>query len=130
LTIGWGINLLGFVPFSVLGVLIFVNNFLVAAVLTPLLLFVLYPRVKRGRLLYKDILRSSQTAPRLRRRFGLALAFPTVAAGMLVGYLLSTGALEIEFLTAIDANSSTGALKIGIGLLPVVILLLIAIALM
>jgi energy-coupling factor transport system substrate-specific component len=130
LTIGWGINLLGFVPFSVLGVLIFVNNFLVAAVLTPLLLFVLYPRVKRGRLLYKDILRSPQTAPRLRRRVGLALAFPTVAAGMLVGYLLSTGALDIEFLTAIDANSSTGALKIGLGLLPAVILLLIAIALM
>lgn len=130
LTIGWGINLLGFVPFSVLGLVIFVNNFFVAAVLTPLLLFVLYPRVKRGRLLYKDILRSPQTASRLRRRFGVVLACVAVSAGMLGGYLLSTGGLELEFLASIDANSTTGALKIGIGLLPAVILLLIAIALM
>src|SRR5262245_58806046 len=42
LTIAWGINLLGFVPFRVLANVLLVNNFLVAVVLTPFLLAVIH----------------------------------------------------------------------------------------
>jgi hypothetical protein len=53
LSVGWGLNLLGFVPFSVLGNIVLINNFLVAVVLTPFLLAVIYPRVN-GQLVYRD----------------------------------------------------------------------------
>lgn len=54
--IGWGLDTLGLVPFHVLAPLITINNFVVAAILGPLLLPVLYPRVKRWGLLYTDVM--------------------------------------------------------------------------
>ena len=46
--------MLGFVPFPVLGNVILWNNLVTAAVLGPLTLRVLYPRVKSGGFLYAD----------------------------------------------------------------------------
>jgi len=134
LTVGWGVNLLGFVPFSVLGNIILVNNFLVAVVLTPFLLAVLYPRVKRGRLLYRDIMRAApaggQPRSRLRRRIGLAIVVVATCAGMVVGNLLSTGQLTLPFIASVDAASSTRALEVGLGLLPIMLLLVVGVALL
>ncbi|QLG29531.1 QueT transporter family protein [Halorarum halophilum] len=56
--IAWGLEVLGLFPFSVLGTIIGVNNFLPTAVLGPLLLRVLYPRVKQDGLLYPDLMRA------------------------------------------------------------------------
>lgn len=58
--IAWGLEVLGLLPFSILGTIILVNNFVTAAVLGPLLLRVLYPRVKRDGLLYPDLMRSEE----------------------------------------------------------------------
>ena len=126
LTVGWGIDLLGFVPFSVLGNIVLINNFVVAVVLTPFLLAVIYPRVKRGRLLYSDIMQ--RTAPRQgrgRRRLGLAVVVVATVAGMVLGNLLSTGQVHLPFLTATDAAPGTHAAAVGIGLLPIMLLLII-----
>ncbi len=135
LTVGWGINLLGFVPFSVLGNIILVNNFLVAVVLTPILLAVIYPRVKRGHLLYRDIMQRPGTVARrqpsrARRRLGLALVVVATGGGMLMGNLLSTGQLDLPFLPHSQAPAATRAAEVGIGLLPMLALLLIGVALL
>jgi energy-coupling factor transport system substrate-specific component len=135
LTVGWGINLLGFVPFSVLGNIILVNNFLVAVVLTPFLLSVLYPRVKRGQLLYRDILGRPAPTTRSVRRLGLALVVVATLAGMILGNLLSTGRVQLPLLSHPDAASGaaasgTRALDVGVGLAPLIGLLLIGVALM
>lgn len=130
LTIGWGINSMGFIPFSILGNIILVNNFTVAAVLTPILLFVLYPRVKRGRLLYKNIMPVTHVSSSLVRRTGLVLVIAGVASGMIIGNLLSTGALDVAFLTTLDAGSASGAMKIAVGLLPSMALVVAGIWLM
>lgn len=130
LTVGWGINFLGFIPFTVLGNIILVNNFIVAAVLTPFLLFVLYPRVKRGRLLYKDILQLEPGRPRGRRRLGLAFVGIAVLGGMFAGNLLAAGSLDIAFITSITSDGSTRAMQVGIGLLPLMLLLLLGLLLM
>jgi len=131
LTIGWGINLMGFVPFSVLGNVILLNDFLVAVVLTPFLLAVLYPRVQRGQLLYRDIMRQAGTGaprrPRLLRRVGLLVTTVATGGGMVVGNLLSTGRLAVPF---IAPSAGTHAAAVGLGLLPLVALLLIGAALM
>jgi energy-coupling factor transport system substrate-specific component len=130
LMIGWGINLLGFVPFSVLGNIILVNNFLVAIVLAPFLLSVIYPRVKRARLVYRDILRPGQpAAPRATRRLGLLLTAAATGAGMVLGNLLSAGRVHVAVLVGGGA-SGTHAADVGLGLLPLLALLGTGIALM
>jgi energy-coupling factor transport system substrate-specific component len=128
LTVGWGINLLGFVPFSVLANIIVVNNFLVAVVLTPFLLSVIYPRVKRGHLLYRDILHR-EPRPRPVRRFGLALVVLAAVGGMVLGNLLSVGALQLPLLAGLG-GTTTRSLEVGLGLLPVLAILIIGVLLL
>ena len=53
--IGWGVELLGLLPFSILAPAIFANNLVMGFLLAPPLLLFLYPRVKRWGLLYTDI---------------------------------------------------------------------------
>jgi len=53
--IGWGVDLLGLLPFSILAPAIFFNNLVMGFLLAPPLLLFLYPRVKRWGLLYRDI---------------------------------------------------------------------------
>ncbi len=129
MTIGWGINLLGFVPFSVLGNIILLNNFLVAVVLTPFLLAVIYPRVKRGHLLYREIL-PRLPRPRWQRRLGLAIVIAATISGMICGNLLSTGRVTVPFLSHADTLATTRAADVGVGLLPLMLLLLFGIVLM
>jgi len=71
--IGWGLHLLGFVPFSVLGNIVLFNNFVSSMLFAPLLLAVIYPRVARGRLLYHHLLPPKPRKPRPLRFFGLSL---------------------------------------------------------
>ena len=129
LTIGWGINLLGFIPFSVLGNIILVNDFVVAVVLTPFLLAVIYPRVKRAGLLYRDIL-VRRRRPRWLRRIGLGLVVVATVAGMVLGNLLSSGQLALPFFAHPDVVTATRAADVGLGLLPVMLVLLAGILLM
>ncbi|MEW6607961.1 MAG: hypothetical protein AB1414_11020 [bacterium] len=56
MSIAWGVDLLGFVPITLLANIITLNNFLVCVILGPFLLVILYPRVKKWRLLYSNIL--------------------------------------------------------------------------
>ena len=129
LSIGWGINLLGFVPFSVLGNIIFLNDFLVAVVLTPILLTVIYPRVKSAKLRYVDVLATRPRRPVIIRSIGLMLVGGAISAGMVLGNLLSTGQVVPPFLVAAEATS-THALAVGIGLVPPIALLLLGLFLL
>jgi energy-coupling factor transport system substrate-specific component len=128
LVIGWGLNLLGFVPFALLANIILVNNFAVAAVLTPVLLFALYPRVRRARLRYVDIMQQERGRQRGRRLVGLMLVVASVAGGMVLGNLISSGRLAVPLMGTV-ANG-TGALQVGVGLLPVLFVLLLGLVLL
>lgn len=76
--IAWGVDLLGLVPFTVLGPTIMINNTLAAAVLGPPLLYLTYPRIKEMGLLYPEVMESGDLSA-----FGFAQ--PTVAGfGFLV----------------------------------------------
>lgn len=54
-TIGWGVELLGLLPFWLLSPAIFLNNMVMALLLGPPLLLFLYPRVKQWNLYYADL---------------------------------------------------------------------------
>ncbi len=54
-TIGWGVELLGLLPFWLLTPAIFFNNLVMGLLLGPPLLLFLYPRVKQWNLFYRDL---------------------------------------------------------------------------
>ena len=56
LFIAWGVDLLGFVPFSVLGTIIPINNAVAACVLGFILTILLFPRIKKWNLYWVDVM--------------------------------------------------------------------------
>lgn len=127
LVIGWGLNLLGFVPFALLGNVIFVNNFGMAVVLAPLLLRAIYPRVRAAGLRVDD-LAPPPARSRLTRRLGLALVVVGVVGGFVVGNAISAGRWEIAAL-ATDPPG-TRAAQVGVGVGPFIALLLLGLVLL
>jgi len=115
LVVGWGLNLLGFVPFSVLGNVVLFNNFVSSCVLAPLLLAAVYPRVKQAGLRYDDLV-AVPRSPNWRSRLGVALVALGVVAGFIVGNAISTGHLEIAAL--VTSPPGTRAAQVGVGILP------------
>ena len=120
LVIGWGLNGLGFVPFTVLANIIFLNNFVMAVALSPLLLSAIYPRVKQAGLRYDDL---AALPPRQRARqwLGLTAVVAGIGGGFAVGNLLSSGRLELAVLATTPPG--TRAAQVGVGVAPFVLLL-------
>jgi len=121
--VGWGLNLLGFVPFPVLGNAVLLTNVVAAGVLAPLVLRDLYPRVARARLLYTDVLETRRPS-RSRSALGLTLLFGGALGGLVAGNLAATGAWEPGWLPGwVEAGTSpTRAPEVGFGVLPFVVL--------
>ncbi len=88
LIIAWGLEVLKILPFTTLGLIITINNFLAAAVLGPFLLKFLYPRVKKWNLLWNNIIEEkNETSPR--KKLGSILVWAGGIGGLLVGLMLS-----------------------------------------
>jgi len=113
--VGWGLHLLGFHPFTVLGTVVLVNNLVVAAVLAPFLLAVLYPRVQRARLLYRDLLGPRRPVPRWRGVLGAGLVVAGTGAAFAAGELIAAGRWVAPWAT----HPTVGhRFEVGFGLLP------------
>jgi energy-coupling factor transport system substrate-specific component len=125
--IGWGAHVLGLVPFSALGNIIVLNNLLASAVLGPLLLPTLYPVVKRMGLLYTDVMEESDLSkPRV---WGSVLMIVAVMAGLVAGNWIAIGGYRLGVLGA-GFGPVAGQFGLGLGLLPLILLILIAAAVM
>jgi hypothetical protein len=91
-TVGFGLHLLGFVPFTVLANVVLTNNLVTSTVLAPLLLRALYPRVRRARLLYADVLGGEhRPTSRFRRATGIGLAVTGTVAAFVLGNVTARG---------------------------------------
>lgn len=130
LFIGWGLNLLGFIPFSVLGNIILFNNFVSSMLFAPVLLSVIYPRVARGRLLYHHLQERRQTKPRSVRLLGLGLLTCATISGLIAGNLLASGRWSPSLFVNLGWTTQTKAVEVGLGLLPFVILACLGLALL
>ncbi|MBI4552533.1 MAG: QueT transporter family protein [Candidatus Latescibacteria bacterium] len=97
--ISWGLDMLGFVPFHILGPLIGLNNFVTASLLGPLLLPILYPRIKRWGLLYTDVMETEDLwggrLPYLAHLF----LWGAVLGGLILGIVISLGVTESQTFT-------------------------------
>lgn len=92
LVIAWGLELLGLFPFTVLGTLIALNNVLLPAVVGPLLLRLLYGRVKGWGLLWTDLMEPEAIGRRTTAGAAAWLALVATFAGWAVSMALSLGA--------------------------------------
>jgi energy-coupling factor transport system substrate-specific component len=101
-TIGLGLEILGFVPFAVLANVLLTNNLVTSAVLAPLLLGVLHPRVRRARLLYTDVLGGVPARSRARRAVGVTLTVAGSAVAFVLGNLVSGGWLVPDVLAGVS----------------------------
>lgn len=124
--VGWGLQVLGFHPFNVLGTLVLLNNLVVAAVLSPLLLGVLYPRVARARLLYRDVLGPRRRPPRWRALLGVTLVVVGIGGGFAVGQSVASG----QWVPPWVAATATTRLQVGVGIPPFFLLTLLGLALL
>lgn len=113
--VGWGIHLLGFHPFTVLATAVLVNNLVVAVVLAPFLLAVLYPRIQHARLLYRDLLGPRPRLPRWRAALGVALVVGGTGAAFAAGQAIAGGYWVAPWA---PFHTASGALEVGLGLLP------------
>jgi energy-coupling factor transport system substrate-specific component len=91
--IGWGVHILGLVPFSALGNIIVLNNLIASAVLGPILLPIIYPVVKRMGLIYTDIMEEKDLSKA--RKWGSALMIIAVVTSLIVGNWVAIGGYKI-----------------------------------
>lgn len=97
--IGFGDNVLAIRPFMLLGNVVILNNMASALILSPFILAAVYPRVQRGRMLYKDVMPELKNPPRIRSIAGLILLIAGEAGAWASGNLLSTGYWVPKFLS-------------------------------
>jgi energy-coupling factor transport system substrate-specific component len=125
--VAWGLHAMGFHPFTVLGTLVLLNNLVVALVLAPFLLAVLHPRVRRARLLYRDLLGPRAPLPAWRAGLGIALVVGGTGAAFLAGQLIAAGRWHPPW---VPLHSATGAAEVGLGLVPLLALVVVGLALL
>ena len=125
--IGWGLNWIGFHPFKVLASIVLVNNLVVALALGPLLLAVLYPRIERARLLYRDLLGPRPPRSRLQAVLGVSLVVAGTCGAFAAGQLISTGRWQPPW-APWETVSLRGA--VGVGLLPILAVVVVGLALL
>jgi energy-coupling factor transport system substrate-specific component len=119
LVVGWGLNLLGFVPFPVLGNVVLLNNFVAAGVLAPLVLRVLHPRVQTSGLLYTNLVAGRRARRKKPLRLAAAVAF--TLGGHVAGNLIYAGYWTPPWVQAFGISSPSRAFEIGAGLLPFIV---------
>ena len=113
--IAWFNDLLGNVPFTVLASIISINNAIVGVVLGPILLLVLYPRVKRWGLLWTEIMEPDEVPASRLQTVGNALMWVGGIGALVVGLLLGSA-----------AGGAPGGLGVGLGLIPFLIAIVVA----
>ena len=96
--VGWGDNMLSLRPFWILGNVIIFNNMVASMVLAPLILVAVYPRVRAGHLLYRDVMPELRERARLVRITGAVMLVVGEVGAWLAGNLLSTGNWKPHFL--------------------------------
>ncbi len=108
--IGWGLDLLGIVPFKVLGNIICIQNCLVSMIISPFLVFLFYPMIQNWGLSYQDILDDeSYSKPQGHGRqtlriLGLVLILLGAVGGLIIGNLVSFGVIDLSAMLGAAAS--------------------------
>lgn len=123
--IGWGVDLLGLLPFAALANIIFLNNFIVSLILGPPILIALYKRVKKLGLLYTQIIKKEELPQPKFQLVGIIFIFIGSIFGFVAGNFISAGIYNVDFLGH-GFGGTKGEIGLGLGVLPFIILILVS----
>ena len=121
--IAWWLDLTSVVPFAFLSITITLNNFLAACVLGPILLLLLYPRVKHWGLIWTDIMKVEDVAAGAAKNLGSILMIVGSLGGLVVGLLVAAG---LAGQTIFGFTGNQGQVSVWLAVLPFLILIVIA----
>jgi energy-coupling factor transport system substrate-specific component len=116
--IAWGLEILGLFPFSVLGTIILLNNFLATIVLGPPILYLVYPRIKEMGLLYPDVMLREDlpTAGASRATSAPGARAGVAVAWIVIGIAVSLGIQDVPFAVGTDETFGQGGSTVQIAL--------------
>ncbi|MHC1784340.1 MAG: QueT transporter family protein [Anaerolineaceae bacterium] len=121
--IAWYLDLASIVPFAFLSITITINNFAAACVLGPILLALLYPRVKRWGLIWTDIMKPEDVAAGALKNVGSALMIVGSLGGLIIGILVASG---LAGQTLYGFTGTQGQAAVWLSVLPFLVLIVIA----
>lgn len=126
LTIAWGLELLGMVPFAALGTIIMLNNSIPSIVLGLPILMVLYPRVKKWDLLWTDVVdEADQPVPGAMSKIGAFFMIVSILGGWAGGLGLALWAGQALLYGGFEAGGAVGSLGVvlvaGLGTLGMIL---------
>ena len=121
--ISWYLDLAKIVPFAFLSITITLNNFLAACVVGPILIVLLYPRVKRWGLVWTDVIKKEDVAAGFAKNVGSILMIVGSLGGLVIGILVAVGAAGQQ---VFGFTGEQGQVAVWLAVLPFLILILIA----
>jgi len=121
--IAWYLDIAAIVPFAFLSITITVNNFAAAVVLGPILLVLLYPRVKRWGLVWTDIMAEEDVAKGFAKTLGSIFMIVGSLGGLIVGVLVAIGAAGQALY---GFTGEQGQAAVWLSVLPFLILIILA----
>jgi energy-coupling factor transport system substrate-specific component len=121
--IAWYLDLAKIVPFAFLSITITVNNFAAACILGPILLVLLYPRVKRWGLIWTDIMKPEDVSAGAGKTLGSILMIVGSLGGLVVGMLVALG---LAGQTIYGFTGDSGKAAVWIAVLPFLLVILAA----
>ena len=123
--IAWGAEVLRLFPFTVFGTIIAINNAVLPAIVGPILLGLLYGRVKRMGLLWTDVMEPEDIASTGPVALGTAALTIGAVGGWLVGMLVGAG-LGLPFgIPGFGAAAQSGQAAVIWTVLPFMVLLVL-----
>ncbi len=121
--IGWYLDLAGIVPFAFLATFITINNFAAGFILSPILLTLLYPRIRKWGLLWTDIMSPEEVGKGFQPKLGAILMMVGAWGGLIVGDLVAMG---LSGQTLMGFTGEKGQMSVTIAVIPFLILMIIA----
>jgi len=121
--IAWYLDLARIVPFAFLSITITVNNFAAAFILGPVLLALLFPRVKRWGLIWTDIMKPEEVSAGIAKNLGSILMIVGSLGGLIVGILAASG---LAGQTIYGFTGYQGTVAVWLSVLPFLALIVLA----
>ncbi|HOE70490.1 MAG TPA: QueT transporter family protein [Brevefilum sp.] len=121
--IAWYLDIAGMVPFAFLAITITVNNFAASVVLGPILLLLLYPRVKRWGLVWTDIMAKEDVAKGFAKNIGSILMIIGAIGGLVAGVLVAIGVAGQQLY---GFTGEQGQVAVWLSVLPFLLMIIVA----
>lgn len=124
LVISWGTDALRLVPFAKLASIIILNNVVIAMLLGPILLPILYPRIKKMGLLWSDIMKGDDVSVSEFPKFYAYMVMVGALGGYVVGLITSLlFANQTVFTSTQSIAGGSGNLTVSLSILPFIIIM-------